>query len=87
MEPPDEEKETFGFLFRQSKSAADLPIPFHGDVAEVITLITQMGEAALLAFLLKMVLKDRITDDEIQLICDVYYHDEAWENSQSATQD
>ena len=35
-----------------------------------------MGDAALLAFLLKMVLKDRITDDEIQLICDVYYHDE-----------
>jgi hypothetical protein len=39
--------------------------------------MAQMGNAALLAFLLKMVLKDRITDDEIQLICDVYHHDEA----------
>jgi hypothetical protein len=76
MEPPDEEKETFGFLFKQSKSAADLPIPFHGDVADAISLMAQMGHAALLAFLLKMVLKDRITDNEIQLICDVYHHDE-----------
>jgi hypothetical protein len=76
MKPPDEEKETLGFLFKQSKSAADLPIPFHGDVAAAIDLIAQMGNAALLAFLLKMVLKNRITDDEIQLICDVYHHDE-----------
>jgi hypothetical protein len=75
MEPSDKEKETLGFLFKQSKSADDLPIPFHGDVADAITLIAQMGDAALLALLLKMVLKDRITDDEIQLICDVYYHD------------
>jgi hypothetical protein len=75
MEPSDKEKETLGFLFKQSKSAADLPIPFHGDVANAINLIAQMGDAALLALLLKMVLKDRITDDEIQLICDVYYHD------------
>jgi hypothetical protein len=77
MEPSDDEKETFGFLFRQSKSPADLPIPFHGDVADAIQIMAQMGNAALLAFLLKMVLKDRITDDEIQLICDVYHHDEA----------
>jgi hypothetical protein len=76
MEPPDEEKEIFGFLFKQSKTAADLPIPFHGDVADAISLMAQMGHAALLAFLLKMVLKDRITDNEIQLICDVYHHDE-----------
>ena len=74
MKPSDEEKETFGFRFKQSKSAADLPIPFHGEVADAIDLIQQLGNAALLAFLLKMVLKDRITDDEIQLICDVYYH-------------
>jgi uridylate kinase len=72
-----DEKETIGFRFKQSKSAADLPIPFHGDVADAIGIIAQMGNAAILAFLLKMVLKDRITDDEIQLICDVYYHDEA----------
>lgn len=77
MEPPDKEKETLGFLFKQSKSAADLPVPFHGDVADAIELISQMGAAALLALLLKMVLKDRITDNEVQLICDVYYHDEA----------
>ncbi|HKP13737.1 MAG TPA: hypothetical protein VJZ91_16570 [Blastocatellia bacterium] len=72
-----EEKETIGFRFKQAKSAADLPIPFHGEVDDAICLIAQMGNAAILAFLLKMVLKDRITDDEIQLICDVYYHDEA----------
>ena len=34
-----------------------------------------ISNPALLAVLLKMVLKDRITDDEIQLICDVFYHD------------
>ena len=77
MEPSDEEKETIGFRFKLSKSAADLPIPFHADVATAIELTAQMSSAALLAFLLKMVLKDRITDDEVQLICDVYYHDEA----------
>jgi len=71
----DKEKEMLGFLFRQSKSAVDLPVPFHGEVADAIGLIAQMGDAALLALLLKMVLKDRITDDEIQLICDAYYHD------------
>jgi hypothetical protein len=76
MEPPDEEKEILGFRFRQGKSAVDLPIPFHGEVADAIGLISEMGDAALLALLLKMVLKDRITDNEIQLICDVYYHDE-----------
>ena len=75
MEPSDEEKETFGFRFKQKKSTVDLPIPFHGEVADAIDLIALMGNAAILAFLLKMVLKDRITDDEIQLICDVYYHD------------
>jgi hypothetical protein len=75
MKPSDEKKETIGFRFKQSKSMADLPIPFHGDVADAIELIAQIGDAALLAFLLKMVLKDRIKDDEIQLICDVYYHD------------
>lgn len=71
----DDEKETLGFLFKQSKSAADLPIPFHGDIADAIELISQRGDAALLALLLKMVLKDHITDDETQLICDVYYHE------------
>ena len=75
MKPSDKEKETLGFRFKQSKSAADLPIPFHGDVAEAIEVISQIGSAALLALLLKMILKDKITDDEIQLICDVYYHD------------
>lgn len=63
-------------LFKQGKSAADLPIPFHGEAAEAIAMISQIGDAALLALLLKMVLKERITDDEIPLICDVYYHDE-----------
>ena len=71
----DKDKETLGFRFKQAKSAADLPIPFHGEVADAIEVIAQIGDAALLAFLLKMVLKDRILDDEIQLICDVYYHD------------
>jgi hypothetical protein len=47
MEPPDKEKETLGFLFKQSRSAADLPVPFHGDVADAIELISQMGAAAL----------------------------------------
>jgi hypothetical protein len=75
MEPSDEEKETIGFRFKTPKSTTDLPIPFHGDVADAIALISQIGDAALLAFLLKMVLKDRITDDEVQLICDVYYYD------------
>ena len=76
MKPPNEEKERLGFRFRQGKSAVDLPIPFHGEVPGTIALISEMGSAALLALLLKMVLKDRITDNEIQLICDVYYHDE-----------
>jgi hypothetical protein len=80
MEPPDKEKETIGFQFKQSKSAADLPLPFHGEVADAIALIARMGNAALLGFLLKMILKERITDDEIQLICDVYYHDESSEH-------
>jgi len=71
-----DEKETIGFRFKMPKTAADVPIPFHGEVADAIALMAQMGNAAILAFLLKMVLKDRITDDEIQLICDVYYHDE-----------
>jgi hypothetical protein len=77
MEPPDEEKEeqTLVFRFSQSKSAADMPIPFHPEVDVAINAIAQMGDAALLAALLKMVLNDRITNDEIQLICDVYYHD------------
>lgn len=71
----DKEKETLVFRFKQGKSATDVPIPFHANVADAINLIAQMGDAPLLAFLLKMVLKDRITDDEIQLICDVYYHE------------
>ncbi len=50
-------------------------IPFRAEVAEAIAMIGEISDGALLALLLKMVLKDRITDDEIQLICDVYYHD------------
>lgn len=72
---PDDEKETLEIRFRQSKNAADIPIPFRADVAEAIDLVAEQSPGALLALLLKMVLKDRITDDEIQLICDVYYHD------------
>ena len=75
MEPPEEEKQTLIFQYKQSKNASVLPIPFHADIADAIDTIAQMGDAALLAVLLKMVLKDRITNDEIQLICDVYYHD------------
>jgi hypothetical protein len=77
MEPPDEEKEeqTLVFRFTQSKSAADMPIPSHPEVDEAIEAVAQMGNPALLAVLLKMVLNDRITNDEIQLICDVFYHD------------
>jgi hypothetical protein len=76
MEPKDEDtKQTFAFFFRKSKNASDVPIPNHVEITDAIDVIDHMGEAALLALLLKMVLKDRITDDEIQLICDVYYHD------------
>lgn len=77
MEPPDEEKEeqTLVFRFTQSKSAADMPIPFHPEIAEAIDAVAQMGSPALLAILLKMVLNDKITDDELQLICDVFYPD------------
>jgi hypothetical protein len=77
MEPPDEKEEyqVLVFRFRQPKNASDLPIPFHRDIADAIGVMAQIGNAPVLAFLLKMVLKDRITDDEIQLICDVYYHD------------
>lgn len=75
MEPPDKEKETLVVRFKQGKDASDLPIPFHGEVEEAINIMAHASDGALLAFLLKMVLKDRITDDEIQLICDVYYHD------------
>ncbi|HEX5736265.1 MAG TPA: hypothetical protein VF131_25775 [Blastocatellia bacterium] len=76
MEPKDDDKQTLVFRYKQGKSASDLPtIPFHPEIAEVISIFGEIGDAALLAFLLKMVLKDRITDDEVQLICDVYYHD------------
>ena len=77
MKPPDEkeEGEVLTLRFRQRKSASDVPIPFHGEIADAIEVMAHLSNAVLLAFLLKMVLKDRITDDEIQLICDVYYHD------------
>jgi hypothetical protein len=75
MKPSDEENQTLVFRYKQSKNASDLPIPFHGEVDEAINIIAHAGDGALLALLLKMVLKDRITDDEIQLICDVYYHE------------
>jgi hypothetical protein len=70
----DDERETIVFRFGVPKNTPDVPIPFHGDVAKAIEIASQLGEAAILALLLKMVLRDRITDDEIQLICDVYYH-------------
>jgi hypothetical protein len=75
MKSKDKEKQTLVVRYNQSKNASDLPIPFHGEVDEAINIIAHAGSGALLALLLKMVLKDRITDDEIQLICDVYYHD------------
>jgi len=75
MEPPNDDRETIVFRFGVPKNTPDVPIPFHGDVADAIKLIAEIGNAALLAMLLKMVLKDRITDDKIQLICDVFYHD------------
>lgn len=76
MEPEDDDKQTLVFRYKQGKSASDLPIiPFRPEIAEAISIFAEIGDAALLAFLLKMVLKDRITDDEVQLICDVYYHD------------
>lgn len=71
----DDEREIITFRFGVPKNTPDVPIPFHGDVADAIQLVSEMGNAAILAFLLKMVLKDRITDDEIQLICDTYYHE------------
>jgi hypothetical protein len=75
MDSGDKKEQVLGIRFKQSKNASDLPIPFHGEVDEAINIIAHAGDGALLALLLKMVLKDRITDDEIQLICDVYYHE------------
>jgi hypothetical protein len=75
MDSDDKKEQVLGIRFKQSKNASDLPIPFHGEVDEAINIIAHAGDGALLALLLKMVLKDRITDDEIQLICDVYYHE------------
>ena len=76
MEPEDDDKQTPVFRYKQGKTAAELPtIPFHPEIAEAISIFAEIGDAALLALLLKMVLKDRITDNEVQLICDVYYHD------------
>jgi hypothetical protein len=71
----DDEREMIVFRFGVPKNTPPVPIPFHGEVADAIQIVSQLGNAAVLAFLLKMVLKDRITDDEIQLICDVYYHE------------
>lgn len=76
MEPKDDDKQTLVFRYKQGKSASELQtIPFHPEIAEAISIFAEIGDAALLAFLLKIVLKDRITDNEVQLICDVYYHD------------
>lgn len=72
----DDEREMIVFRFGVPKNSAPVPIPFHGEVADAIQVMSLIGPAPTLAFLLKMVLKDRITDDEIQLICDVFYHDE-----------
>jgi hypothetical protein len=71
----DDEREIITFRLGVPKNTPKVPIPFHGDVADAILIASQLGDAVVLAFLLKMVLKDRITDDEIQLICDVYYHE------------
>lgn len=71
----DDEREIISFRFGVPKSAPDVPIPFHGEVADAIKMIAELSNPALLALLLKMVLRDRITDDEVQLICDVFYHD------------
>jgi hypothetical protein len=71
----DDEREMIVFRFGVPKNTPAVPIPFHGEVADAIQIVSQLGNAAILAFLLKMVLKDRITDDEIQLICDAYYHE------------
>lgn len=76
MEPEDDVIQTLVFRYKQGKSAVDLPTtPFHPEIAEAISIFAELGNAVLLALLLKMVLQDRVTDDEIQLICDVYYHD------------
>jgi hypothetical protein len=75
MRRKNKEKETFGFRLSVPKQTPEIEIPYHADVAEAINTIAKLGNPALLALLLKMVLKDRITDDEIQMICDVYYHD------------
>jgi hypothetical protein len=77
METRDDERETMVFRFKVPKNTPAVPIPFRGEVAEAIELMSQISDAAVLALLLKMVLRDRITDDEIQLICDMYYHDQS----------
>ena len=71
----DDEREIICFRFGVPKNTPAVPIPFNGEVSDALQIISQLGEAAMLAFLLKMVLRDRITDDEVQLICDTYYHD------------
>lgn len=52
--------------------------PHRQEIEETIRMIdaiAQMGPPVLLAAVLRMVLRDRITDEEIQLICDTFYHD------------
>jgi hypothetical protein len=50
-------------------------VPQREEIDMMIRVANEGGAPALLAILLKMVLKDRITRSEIQLICDVFYHD------------
>jgi len=71
----NKEKETLGFRLSMPKQTPEVEIPYHADVGEAIETIAKLVNSAILALLLKMVLKDRITDDEIQLICDVCYRD------------
>lgn len=60
---------------RSRNAQLNKPIPYHKAVDDAIKEIAEMGPAPLLAVLLRIVLKDRITDQEVQLICDTFYHD------------
>lgn len=50
-----------------------VPQPFHGDVADAIDCVAELGPRVLLAVILKLVLRNRITDKEVHLICDMFY--------------
>lgn len=49
--------------------------PYRKEISDAVLEAAAGGPPVLLAFILKIVLKERITDKEVQLICDCFYHD------------